>query len=82
MKPTYKPSNDRMNYVTTTTETLSSDTTSFTISDLRRGSICILILLAVYNPANIDTGIAITGATLDQDTSKRKSGCFFHKKTC
>ena len=72
-KPTYTLSNDTMNNVTTKTHTLISDTTSFTISALRR-SICILILVAVYNPASIDKGIVISGATVDEDTSKTKPG--------
>ena len=76
-KPTYTPSNDTMNYVTTKTQTLSSATTSFTISDLHRSSTCVLILLAEYNPASIDTGIVITGATVDEDTSKTNSGLLF-----
>ena len=82
LKPIYMPSNDTVNYVTTRTQTLSSDITSFSISDLNPRSICILILLTVYNPASIDTGIAITGATLDEDTRKTNSGLVFHNKTC
>ena len=77
IKPTYTPSNDTINYVTTKTQNLTSDTTSFTISDLRRSSVCILILLAVYNLASSDTGIAITGATVDEGASKTNSGVPF-----
>ena len=77
IKPTYTPSNDIMNYVMTKTQNLSSE-----ISDLRRSSVCILILLVVYNPASIDTGIDITGATVDEDASKTNSGLLFHNKTC
>ena len=80
MKPKYTLSSDTLNYVTTNMQNLSSDTTSFTIFDLRPSSICVLILLAVYNPASIDTGIAIKGATLDEVASKTNSGLFSRNK--
>ena len=74
MKPTYTPDHSENNYVMTNTQNLSSDSTSITISDIRSSSICMLILLAVYNPASIDTGIAITGTTLDEDPRKISPG--------
>ena len=74
MKPTCTPRNATNQYITTKTQILSSDTTSVTIADLRPSSICMLILLAVYNPASIDSGIAITGTTLDEDGREINSG--------
>ena len=74
MKPTCMPDHDMNNYVMTKTQNLSSDSTSVTISDIRSSSICMLILLAVYNPASIDSGIALTGTTLDEDQSKINPG--------
>ena len=62
--------NARKGCVKTNSQCLSSDTTSIKISDLRPKSVCVLILLAVYNPASIDSGIMITGKTLDAGTSK------------
>ena len=76
LKPTHTPGPDIHvpNYVMTKTQNLSSDTTCVQISDLRPSSICLLFLLAVYNPASIDTGISIIGTTLDEDTRKINSG--------
>ena len=74
MKPTCTPRNDTNHYITTKTQNLSSDATSVTIPDLRPSSVCMLILLAVYNPASIDSGIAITGTTLNEDGWETKSG--------
>ena len=74
MKPTCTRDYAENNYVITKAQNLSSDSTSVTISDIRSSSICMLILLAVYNPASIDTGIAITGTTLDEDPRKISPG--------
>ena len=74
MMPTCTPRNDTNQYITTRTQNLSSDTTSVTVSDLRPSSICMLILLAVYNPASIDSGIAITGSTLDEHAREINPG--------
>ena len=60
-------------YITGSTKNLTSDSISFRICNLRPGSICTLILLAVYNPASIDSGVVITGNTLDEQPSKRNS---------
>ena len=77
MKPTCTPRNDTNHYIMTKTQNVSSDTTSVTISDLPPSSICMLILLAVYNPASIDTGIVISGTTLDEDTRNIVSGLHY-----
>ena len=65
---------DESNYVMKRMQNLSSDCNSVKISDLRPSSICILLLLAVYNPASIDTGIVIIGAVLDEDARNIASG--------
>ena len=52
---------------------LSSSTTSFRISQLRPNSTCVLKLLAVYNPASIDSGIVVTGTT----SAERTGVCAF-----
>ena len=66
-KPPCTLKKDRSNYETRRMRNLSSDCNSVKIPDLRPNSICILILLAVYNPASIDAGLAILGAVLDED---------------
>ena len=68
VKPTCTPNHDMNQAITTSEETLSLATTFVRISNLRPNSICMLFLLAVYNPASIDSGIVITGPTLDEDT--------------
>lgn len=50
---------------------LGSGATSFRISELRPNSVCIVFMLAVYNPASIDSGIAVTGMTSGGDTRKK-----------
>ena len=70
----FTPTYDMKYNITSTTQYLSSDTTSFRISDLRPRSNCTLILLAVYNWASVDSGITITGTTIDEDTSKKYFG--------
>ena len=77
MKPTCTTRNDTDEYITTKTENLSSNTTSVTIPDLRPSSICMLILLAMYNPASIDTGIAIIVTTLDVDAREINPGLHY-----
>ena len=62
------------NFVLDKTKNLSSVTTSIKISGLLPNSTCTLMLLAVYNPAGIDSGIALTGATLHDHANKRNSG--------
>ena len=66
----YKPGNT--NYIVNKTKNLSSVTTSVIISDLHPSSICTVILLAVYNPASTDTGIAFKGVSLGEHTSTCK----------
>ena len=73
-KPMCTFSDDINNYIRTQAQNLSSDTTFFTILNLRPCSICMLFLLAVYNPASIDSGLAITGSTLDRDVRNVSSG--------
>ena len=74
VKDRFMLKHDKKNYITKNIQYLSSGTTSFRISDLRPRSKCTLILLAVYNRASIDSGITITGATLDEATSKGNLG--------
>ena len=74
MKPACTPRNDTNHYVTTKTQSISWETTFVTVSNLRPSSKCMLFLVAVYNPASIDTGIAITGTTLDEDAINISSG--------
>ena len=82
MKPTYTPGHDKNNYVMANAQNLSSDATSVTIPDLRPDSICMLFLLAVYNPASIDSAITITGTTLaNEDTRKINPGLDYFKIT-
>ena len=58
---------------------LHSNSTSFSIRDLRPDSVCVLKLVAVYNPASIDSGIVITSKTLAANKSKRTFGWDFLK---
>ena len=71
MKPTCAPNHNINQSVMTNVQSLSSNTTSVRVIDLRRSSICMLFLLAVYNPASIDSGIWVFGTTLSEDASKR-----------
>ena len=70
-KPSRTPSPYSNDSVLTIKQNLSSDTTSIRVSHLRPSSKCMLFLLAVHNPASIDSGIMVTGATSDVDTSKK-----------
>ena len=74
LKPTCTPGRDVNNYVLTKAQNLTSNATSVTIHNLCPNSICILFLLAVYNPASIDSGITKLETTLDEDTRKTNSG--------
>ena len=71
MKRTCAPNHNINQSVMTNAQNLSSNTTSVRVFDLRPSSICMLFLLAVYNPASIDSGIWVFGRTLSEDTSKR-----------
>ena len=71
LKPRCRFKNDKNKYGKTNAQCLTSDTTSVTISELRPKSECRLLLFAVYNPASIDSGIVITGTTLDEGTCNR-----------
>ena len=64
-------------YIVNMTKNLSSTTTSVIISDLYPSRICTVILLAVYNPASNDKGIAFEGVTLGEHTSPWKSNFGF-----
>ena len=81
MKPTCIPSQETNHSFITKTQNLSSDTTSVTIPDIRPSSICMLFLLAVYNPASIDSGITITGTTVDEHAMNVNSGLNYFIKT-
>ena len=70
MRSTCTPNFAMNNSVTTSAQNLSSETTSVTVSDLCPSSICMLFLLAVYNPASIDSGIWIRGTTLREGGSE------------
>ena len=72
---TPKHKNIEKNYIKERTRNLSSDTNLVRIVDLRPSSVCTLILVAVYNPASIDSGIKITGTTLDECPSKENLVC-------
>ena len=74
MKNMYKYKNVNENYYLEGTKNLTSNTTSARISNVYPGSICTIFLLAVYNPASIDSGIEITKGTLREYISKRNSG--------
>ena len=63
LKATSTPNLDMKIHLVKSAQSLSRDTTSVRLSDLRPGSICVLILVAVYNPASIDAGITIAGST-------------------
>ena len=73
LKPHRKFKTDNNEYVMTNAQYLTSDRTSVRISNLRPRSVCTLYLLAMYNPASLDSGIAITGTTLDEGSSKGNS---------
>ena len=74
LKPKCTPDHDTNNYIMAKTENISVDTTFVTISNLHPSSNCLLFLLARYNPASLDTGIAIFGTTLDEDARGISSG--------
>ena len=73
MKATSAYNYEMKNYVRTNQHYLSSGTTSFRLSNLCVRSSWTLILKAVYNPAGIDSGIAMTGRMLSKATRKRNS---------
>ena len=77
MKPKCTLSHDTYYHFMIKEKNGSFDATSFTISHLSPSTICMLILLAVYNPASIDTGIMITGTTLDEDARNISSGLHY-----
>ena len=66
--------------ITTKTQNLSSDITSVRITDIHPGSICMIFLFALYNPASIDFGITITGTTVDEDAANIDSGLKYFTK--
>ena len=70
MEPTGVPNHERNDSIKENAQNLSSNTTLVRISNLHPSSNCRLLLLAVYNPASIDSGIVITGTTSEEDTSK------------
>lgn len=63
---------DGGDYVTGTMQSLNENfnTTEIKISELHPSSVCKLNLLAVYNPASIDSGIDITATTLPESSSR------------
>ena len=71
------------NYVIISQHYLSSVATSFRISNPHMRSSWMLILLAVYNQASIDSGIAIAKTSLAEDKCKKSSalGDFIHEIT-
>ena len=71
MKPIYASIQETSDSVVTKTVNLSSEITSVKISSLLPRSICTMNLLAVFNPASIDSGLAITGTAVAAVTSKR-----------
>ena len=72
MKGSTKYKAGKINYIVNKTKNLSSATTSIIISDLHPSELCRVILLAVYNPASNDLGIAFEGVTLGEHTSTCK----------
>ena len=70
VKPTSTINHGKNDSIMENAQNLDSNTTSVRISELHPNSICMVFLLAVYNPASIDSGIAITGMTSSGDTSK------------
>ena len=71
------PHSSRTAYVHTMTQQLSSEIHSIRIFDLRPSSICTVNLVAVYNPASIDSGIVLNVTTLAEDGSKKGSFRWF-----
>ena len=63
VKATSTPSLGMKIYLVKNIQSLNPDTNSVRLSHLRQGSTCVLILIAVYNPASIDAGITIAGIT-------------------
>lgn len=57
---------------------LNSDSTSFRLFDIRAFSVCVLRLVAIFNPASIDSGIVFTAKMIAANTSKLKSRLGFH----
>ena len=84
--PTYVPSSYKLSYscklihseseYTKRKENLPFSFTSIVVGDLQPGSECVVTLVAVYNPAAIDTGITVTITTLEA----RKSEWFSSNK--
>ena len=75
---TSNPNQTKNDFIIENSQNLSSDTTDVRISELRPSSICVLFLLAVYNPASIDSGIAIRGMTSCENSSKKNLFRSFH----
>lgn len=65
-----KLKHDVTDYIPTTSLVLDSRKVHHTIPDLRQDSICTISLLAVYNPASIDSGITIKGKTSEEGKAK------------
>ena len=57
-------------FVNTRILNLSSDSSSVTFIDLDANSICVMKLVAFFNPASIDSGIVFTVKTIASNTSK------------
>ena len=57
-------------FVSARMRNLSSDSTSIRIRDLHSNTICVLNLVALFNPASIDPGIVIALKTLAENACK------------
>lgn len=76
---TWMPNRGIDRIVNLTTSNLTSEDTSIRVRKLNSKSICTLKLVAVYNPASTDSGIAIIYKTPTGNTSKFTFGREFHK---
>ena len=63
LKAISRSEEEENDYLVSNIRNLTSDTTLVRVTDLPPRSFCVLVLLAVYNPASIDSGIVITGTT-------------------
>ena len=70
IRTTCLPRSPIADFVQWTMLNLSSDIKAIKIKDLRPNFICVLKIVASYNPASIDSGIVVTSLSLAENTSK------------
>ena len=67
-----KLQSDPYYYISSKLNSKNSTSTFARVSELLPGSLCLLTLVAVYNPASIDPGLTVVTKTLQSSTAKSK----------